>query len=79
MDNTIEYNSVADYISVDDYNPIDHYIYDYISGENTIVYYIWNNMYDLKHCINHEYLNHDDESLVLSQYNNIMSFLDEIS
>jgi hypothetical protein len=77
MDHPIEY---ADYNST-----IDDNIYDYtidddtISSENSIVYYVWNNMYDLKHHINHEYINHDDEALVLGQYINIMRFLYEIS
>lgn len=82
MENNIDYTSVADYTTINDYTIIEDFdsIYDdYISTENTIVYYIWNNMYDLAHHINHQYINHDDEALVLGQYNNIMKFLDEIS
>jgi hypothetical protein len=74
MDNTI---SVSDYNSTidDDYTSDD----DYILTENTFVYYIWNNIYDLEHHINHEYINHYDETITLGQYNKVMSFLDELS
>jgi len=75
MDRFIECTSVADYNS---------------TIENTIVYYVWNNMYDLEHCINHEYINDDpehcinheyinDDPITVQQYDNIMRFLDEIS
>jgi hypothetical protein len=69
MDHLIEYNSVADYNST---------IEDTISTENTIVYYVWNNMYSLEHHINHEYIN-DDDPITVQQGDNIMKFLYEIS
>ena len=72
MDHLIECTSVADYNSI---------IEDTISTENTIIYYVRNNrnnMYELEHCINHEYVN-DDEPLTVRQYDNIMIFLVEIS
>ncbi len=78
MDHTNDYTSVAECISVED-DIYDDYIEDYISSENSIVYYVWNNMYDLKHHINHEYINHDDDPLTVRQYDNIMKFIDEIS
>ena len=80
MENIINYTSDSDYSTINDYSNENILSDDdYISSENSIVYYVWNNMYDLEHCINYEYINHDDESLVLRQYINIMSFLDEIS
>ena len=78
MDHTNDYTSVAECISTDNYI-YDEYIEDYILTGNDIVYYIWNNMYELEHHINHEYNNHDDEALTLGQYFNIMKFMDEIS
>uniref|UniRef100_A0A6C0JJQ4 Uncharacterized protein n=1 Tax=viral metagenome TaxID=1070528 RepID=A0A6C0JJQ4_9ZZZZ len=70
MDHPIEYPSFSD---IYDYTSDD----DYILTENTIVYYIWNNMYDLKHHINHEYIN--DDPITVEQSDNIMRFLYEIS
>ena len=67
-----------DYISVADYNlSIEETINEYISYENNIMYNIWNNMYELEHCINHEYIN--DDPITVQQSVNIMSFLYEIS
>jgi hypothetical protein len=61
MDHSINYISIADYNST----------------ENNIVYSVWNNMYDLEHCITSEYIN--DDYITVIQYDNIMRFLDEIS
>ena len=74
MDHLIEYITVADYNST-----IEDNINDYISTENTIVYYVWNiNMYELEHCVNHKYIN-DDDPITVQQGDNIMKFLYEIS
>lgn len=76
MDHTNDNTSVAECISVEN-DIYDDYVEVYISSENTIVYYIWNNMYDLKHHINHEYIN--DDPITVEQGDRIMRFLDEIS
>jgi hypothetical protein len=76
MDHPIEYISYAETSTIEDY------IYDDNSTANTItiVYYTRNTrnqMYELEHCMNHEYIN--DDPITVQQGDNIMRFLEEIS